>query len=201
MLFESVDVVTRPRDVRVKKRRAERGCRNPRTTILRLFALRLVAAFQTKNAELLPPIPLHCSLPDKQHLLRGVEFMALFIQRINFHSALAGFFCSFALLAFFLAPFWRAKGAKKAWPNDNDICLHLFWVFNVHVLQTELPPAPPLHDSSGCRRYTAAQCVYFSLSVSLPPLLSVSSARPSLTRHKQKIKQTFAWLVQSSQFT
>lgn len=64
------------------RREGQRGCRNPRTTILRLFALRLVAAFQTKNAELLPSLlhPAHIlAPPDKLHLLRGVEFMALFI--------------------------------------------------------------------------------------------------------------------------
>lgn len=143
MLFESVDVVAQPRDVRVKERGKKGGCKNPRTTILRLFALRLVAAFQTKNAEMLHPTPLPSSPP---HPARQTAFVARsrvhgFIYLAHkFSQRTSGIFLQLCSSSFFSAPFCRRKG-RRGQMTTTFVCIY-FGFQRTCSLDRELPPSP-----------------------------------------------------------
>lgn len=154
----------------------ERGCKNPRTTILRLFALRLVAAFQTKNAEMLHPTPLPSSPP---RAARQTAFVARsrvhgFIYFAHkFSQRTSGIFLQLCSASFFFCTPLPPKGGfrgKKAWPNDNDICLHLFW-FSAYMFPRQRVATLPL-PSMTCLAVGVTQ--QLSVFVSLSPFLSLS---------------------------
>lgn len=158
-------------NVRVERRGEERGCKDPRTTILRLFALRLVAAFQTKNGEMLLPTPLPSTLP---RAARQTAFVARsrvhgFIYLAHkFSQRTSGIFLQLYSSSFFFCPLLPSKG--EAWPNDNDICLHLFW-FSAYMFPRRRVATLPL-PSMTCLAVGVTQ--QLSVFVSLSPFLSLS---------------------------